>query len=487
MPLPVLSRRTLLSGAAALLATRSLSVRAESALLRPADMRGDIALLRRTYAALHPGLLRYHTPAGIDARFAALDRAAATPMPLGTFYLHLARLLSSIRCGHSYANFYNQRRAVAAALFEAPDRLPFDFLWLGDAMIVTADPFATGIVPGSRIVAIDDRPAAAILAALMPLVRADGHNDAKRRRLLSVQGDDRYETFDVFFSLLFGRARYRLTVEALDGRRRDMTVDAVSLARRRASAHAGIDASGDTPVWTIERRGTAALLTMNNWGLYDSTWDWRGWLDDTIDRLIADRVPRLVVDLRANEGGIDCGNALAERLLTRPVAYEECRRLVRYRTVPADLRPHLDTWDRSFDRLGENAGRFDDRFYDLDTTGDRIDPIAPRGTRYPGQVRVLIGPQNSSATHQFADIVRRSGIATLVGQPTGGNLRGINGGCFYFLQLPGTGLEVDVPLVGRFPFAAQPDRGVEPAIASAPTRADIATRTDRVLLRALGA
>ncbi|MFV3533568.1 hypothetical protein ACNJI7_21330, partial [Mycobacterium tuberculosis] len=93
-------------------------------------------------------------------------------------------------CGHSYVNPYNQRTGVAAALFDVPDRLPFDFLWLGNRMIVTADPFDIGMARGSEVLTIDGRPSGEILAALMPFARADGHNDAKRRRLLSVQGGE---------------------------------------------------------------------------------------------------------------------------------------------------------------------------------------------------------------------------------------------------------------------------------------------------------
>lgn len=486
------SRRDVLGGLGATFAARPLHARTASSPtpLRVAAMRADVAVLRRAYDALHPGLLRYNTASEIDARFETLNEATAAPMTLRAFYLTLSRFLATVRCGHSYANFYNQRSEVAAALFEAPDRLPFEFLWLGDAMVVTADPFATGIVPGSRIQAIDGRSASAILAALMPFVRADGHNDAKRRRLLSVQGDDRYETFDIFFSLLFGQDRYRLTVEDPSGRRRAATVAAVSLAQRRATAHAGVDANGATPIWTVERRtverrGDVALLSMPNWGLYDSKWDWRGWLDQVVDRLVVERVPRLVVDLRANEGGLDCGNALAERLVMRETPFEKVQRLIRYRTVPDDLRPVLDTWDRSFDHLGENATRIDDRFLRLDAPGDRVAPIKPRGKRYEGDVRVLIGPQNSSATFQFADFVRRNRLATLIGEPTGGNRRGINGGCFYFVRLPATELEADLPLIGRFPTIPQPDRGIIPDIAIPITRAEIANGTDSQLRRAL--
>ena len=486
-----ITRRAILEGAGTLAASAipATALGAQGAggpaMLRPAAMQADVAILRDAYEQLHPGLLRYNTPREIDDRFAQLKAAAGRPMTLRAFYLTLSRFLATVRCGHSYANFYNQPRTVAAALFEASDRLPFEFLWLDGAMVVTADPFATGIAPGSRILAIDGRPAGAVLAALMPFARADGHNDAKRRRLLSVQGDDRYEYFDIFFSLLFGRDRYRLTVDDPRGQRLSAVVRGISLAARRGSAHGGIDVTTDAPVWTLARRGDAAILSMPNWGLYDSKWDWRSWLDDTLDRLVAERVPRLVVDLRANEGGLDCGNALAARLLTREVRFEEVRRLVRYRTAPAALRPYLDTWDRSFDHLGEKATRIDDRFYRLDAEQDQIDPVTPRGRRYEGSVRLLIGPQNSSATFQFADFARRTRIATLVGQGTGGNRRGINGGCFYFLKLPGTGLEADLPLIGRFPVTPQPDEGVQPDIIVPVVRADIASGVDRQLARAL--
>ncbi len=481
------SRRAVLGGLGATFAARPLLARALSSptLLGAAAMRADVALLRRAYDVLHPGILRYNTPREIDARFETLDQAVAAPMTLRAFYLTLSRFLATVRCGHSYANFSNQRREVAAALFEAPDRLPLEFLWIGDAMVVTSDPFATGIAPGSCILAINGRSASAILAAMMPFARGDGHNDGKRRRLLSVQGNDRYETFDIFFSMLFGQERYRLTVEDPSGRRRAATVAAVSLAQRRATARTGVDARGDTPVWMIERRGDAALLSMPDWGLYDSKWDWRGWLDEAVDRLVAERVPRLVVDLRRNEGGLDCGNSLAERLVSHETPFEQVQRLVRYRTVPDDLRPALDTWDRRFDHLGENATRIDERFLRLDAKGDRVDPIRPRGKRYEGDVRILIGPQNSSATFQFADFIRRNRLATLIGETTGGNRRGINGGGFYFVRLPATGLEADLPLIGRFPTTPQPDLGITPDIAIPITRADIAKGTDSQLRRAL--
>ncbi len=474
------------AGGAALLSPARLLAAAAPSTLSPAAMRGDLALLRRAYATLHPGLLRYATQRQIDAGFDRLHAEAGRPMTLPAFYLALSRLLAGIRCGHSYANFYNQSKPVQAALFDAPGRLPLQFVWLGDRMIVTADPFATGIVPGSRVLAIDRVPAQAVLAALLKVARADGGNDAKRRQLMSVQGEDGYESFDVFHPLLFGGgSRYALLVEAPDGRRRTALVDAATLAQRRTQQAIPDAGRDDGPIWSVARCGDAAVLTMDGWGLYNSKWDWRGWLDAQVDRLVADRVPRLIVDLRRNEGGEDCGDALVARIADRPIVADPARRLVRYRTLPADLRPYCDTWDRAFDRLGETATRVDDRFLSLAGTDRAATVIAPKGPRFTGRLDVLIGPQNSSATFGFAQMIQRERLGRLIGEPTGGNRRGINGGCFYFFRLPKTGLEVDLPLIGTFPPTPQPDAGIVPDLAVPRTAAAIAAARDDVMARAL--
>jgi hypothetical protein len=453
--------------------------------LAASGLRHDVGLLREVYEALHPGLLRYNSSGTTASRFDALaDAASRGPMSLSAFYLLVSRFLGTVRCGHSYANFYNQPKATRTALFENADRLPFAFRWLGSRMVVTGDPHGIGIARGSEIVAIDGMPVGRLLSDLMPLARADGHNDAKRRRLMSMQSEDRYESFDVFFSLLAGRPRYSLLMESPDGRRSTRIVDAVALAERRKVMRTPA-ATGDSPVWTMERRGASAVLTMPSWALYDSKWDWRNWLDAEIDRLVAERVPALVVDLRGNEGGLDCGDRIVERLISRPTPASDARRLVRYRTVPDAMLRKLDTWDHACDDWGAAAQPFDSRFFQLTGPDQGVRILNPRGRRYAGSVRVLTDPQNSSATHQFAELVRRERLAALIGEPTGGNCRGLNGGYFYTLTLPASQVEVDVPLVGLFPTRTQPDAGVVPDVAAAPSRDDIASGADAAMARAL--
>lgn len=481
----MIDRRRFVIGAAASTGAAAVPALATDGTLASSDMQGDVALLRTAYEALHPGLYRYNTPSEMAARFDALRAACARPMSLPAFYLELSRFLATVRCGHSYANFYNQSKRVQAALFEVPDRLPFQFLWLGGRMVVTRDP-AGVLAPGMEVLRLDGRPAGAVLARLLSVARADGSNDAKRRRLLSVQGEDGYETFDIFHPLLFGsRARHSLVVGGADGRRRTVALASITLADRRAQRPPAVSEADDTPAWTIERRGRTAVLTMPGWGLYNSRWDWRGWLAAAFEGMGRDGARGLVIDIRANEGGLDCGDEVVARLIDRPVSATRYRRLVRYRSIPPALRPQLDTWDRSFDDWGADAQPFDARFFTLNRRDEEGAAITPKGPRFTGRVAVLIGAQNSSATFQFAQLMRRERLATLVGETTGGNRRGINGGAFYFLRLPGTGLEADLPLIGTFPPEPEPDAGIDPDIRVPLTAEAIAAGRDEAMARAL--
>jgi hypothetical protein len=73
----------------------------------------------------------------------------------------------------------------------------------------------------------------------------------------------------------------------------------------------------------------------------------------------------------------------------------------------------------------------------------------------------------------------------LIGEPTGGNRRGINGGSFFFVRLPQSGLAFDLPLMATYPDAAQPDSGLLPDIEVLTSAEDIAHGRDRAVQTAL--
>jgi len=456
----------------------------------PAALQADIALLARIYETLHPGLYRYQTPDQFKERCALLQWNLSRPLTLQDQYLRLSGLLAQVRCGHTYANFFNQSGAVARLIVAPANKLPFYFVWIGSKMIVSANPLGLdGLNRGDEILAIDGVPAAEIQRRLLPYIRADGSNDDKRRVLLSVTGSDRIETFDVFFPLLFpnDRAAFTLTVrDSKQGKTRTVTVVPIDQKQREAMAATAPNLNAPD-YWSLTYpKPDIALLTMPGWALFDVKWDWKARIQAIFEDIAQKGARGLIIDIRDNEGGLDCGYEVIAHLIDRDLPlFADYDRLVRFRSTPADLNPYLDTWDRSFEHLGEGATDLGNGFYRLSNDEDEIRRIAPRGPRFQGKVIVLSGPQNSSATFTFIDLVRRNGLARIYGQPTGGNQRGINGGSFFFVRLPHSGLEADLPLVGTFPKTPKPDAGLTPDVRIDTSADDIARNIDPVLQRAI--
>jgi Peptidase family S41 len=451
-----------------------------------AELASDMDLMVETLATLHPGLLRYNAQIQIDTTMTSIKRSFGGAPDLAQRYLVLSRFLAMLKCGHSYANFFNQKREVQQALFDRRSRLPFAMRWIGEGMFVTSE---QDLMPrGTQVGAINGIPVRTMLAALLPYARADGNNDAKRRNLLGLRGLSQYEFFDVFHGLVYGEPPggvFKLDVKTPDGKISVVEAPALTAAERHAQLPQVAD---DAPVWSwrIDEAHGVAVLTMPGWALYNSQWDWQAWLTEKLDALAADDAAKgLVVDLRGNEGGLDCGNLILERFLRTDSALP-LRRLVRYQKTPAHLNKVLDTWDESFRDWGDKAKRFDSRFFALPAGDATVRPkYGGTGARIDKPLVVLTDAANSSATFAFAQRVKTTRIGKLVGEATGGNQRGINGGAFFFVRLPASGLEFDLPLIGSFPLQPAPDAGIEPDVKVDVAAVDVATGIDTQMERAL--
>ncbi|NNE70548.1 MAG: peptidase S41, partial [Rhodothermales bacterium] len=104
--------------------------------------------------------------------------------------------------------------------------------------------------------------------------------------------------------------------------------------------------------------------------------------------------------------------------------------------------------------------------------------LAPAEDAFVGKVAVLVDATASSATFYLAKAIKEAGVAPLIGQQTGGSLKGLNAGQMVFLTLPNSGIAVDLPLIGSRPSEPGPDRGVEPDVWVEPTVEAIAAGQD---------
>lgn len=441
----------------------------------------DGRILRKAYEAMHPGLYRYSPPARMSARFDRLERDLATATTQAEAFLALTRLTAAVRCGHSFPNPLNQPDATVAALFGGQDRLPFTFQWIDGEMVVTGSA-DDRLKRGLRVLAVDGVSSRQMLDRLLPLARADGSNDAKRAANMELTGYDRFAAFDVYRPLLWKTGPTAVLRSAMPGGpERRIEVACLKEGEPRGAVQPDIP-------FRFEMKDGVGILTMTTWALYDSDFDWRGFITTAMDRLIDERARGLIVDIRDNEGGLDCGDLVLARLIDRDLIKPAYDRYTRYRTAPAELKPYLSTWDRTFLDWGKDATGPDARgLYRMTRFDDRPegDIVRPAGRRFAGPLAVLTSATNSSATFQFALAVRASGRGKLIGQTTGGNLRGINGGGFFFLKLPNSGLEADLPLVATLPRTPQPDAGLAPDIAVRRSAAALARGQDREMAAAL--
>ena len=459
--------------------------------LIPANqLQADFLVLKKAYEEMHPGLHRYNNQAQMDANFKALAAQLNHDLTLRQAYVAFSTFLAKIKCGHSYANFFNQEEPVANALFKGQDKVPFYFRWINRRMIVTRN-FSEDerLKAGTEVLAIDNVPVQTILSRLITVARADGSNDAKRVSYLEVLGRNDYEAFDVYFPMFFPLKgdSFKLRVRTSPGDTpKTLNVRALTYEQRLAPVKVAVEKrrTGAEQVWDFEFLDEhTAYLRMPTWALYNSKWDWKQFLNKLFDQLAEKKTANLIIDLRGNEGGLDVGDVILSRLIKQDLRLDEFKRLVRYRKASEELKPYLITWDKSFFDWGGAAVESGDGFYQLKRDGDTEDGKIIKASDRPfaGRTFVLVDASNSSATFEFAQTVQQNKLATLVGQPTGGNQRGINGGAFFFLRLPNSKIEIDLPLIGYFPPGKRPDAGLQPDILIQPALKNIAQGTDAEL------
>ncbi|WP_338848679.1 S41 family peptidase [Massilia sp. W12] len=436
--------------------------------LTPAQAAQEMRIVKRSLQALHPALTKYRSQAEIEQAFARFESAAQAAGDSSRMYLAVAQLSAFIRCSHTWPNVNNQQGGSKAALLGAANKLPFTLRLVQGRWLVLASAVPE-VAAGDEIVALNGLSAPQIVAQMLPYLRADGASDAKRLQQLNHDRSD-YSQMDMLWPLLSPplAGRYRVQLRQPDSSvTRELEAPALTL-QARAAALAKQGVSGPDSAWRFQIQGQTGYLTLPNFAFWNSKFDWAGFLRQSFAELQARQTPYLVIDIRQNEGGDGAiADALLSYLLKQPLQYSLQQNISQYERVPYNLVRYLDTWDYSFfDRTGEveklNSGTASGKY--LVTARQGMHTITPQPRPYAGKVYLLISAENSSATFVLAKLSKQSGAATLVGQSTGGNLRGLNGGQLTWLTLPHSGVALDIPLLAGQYSADTPDAGIAPDV-----------------------
>lgn len=453
---------------AALLLLSPLAARAQQvpvgARLSAEQVRRDMAILRRTMVELHPGLYRYLAPAQFDSIFTDITRPLAAGATRGELYLAATRIAAAARCGHTWTNPLNQAPAVMEELFRRQDKLPLRLELVEDRFLVLASAVPE-VHAGDELVAVQGISSAEIVREALPYLRADGASDGKRRAQLSHGTEP--SAMDALFPLLHPPVggRYELMVRARSAARAiALSVAATTTARRDSTLVAQGNRLPATD-WSFAITGDTAVMTLPTFVVRGAKTDWKAWLRDAFTQLDERRIPLLVLDIRRNEGGDgEVVDSVLSYLVHESRAVPVSRPESAYERVPYVLARFLETWDFGFfDRTGKVV-KTQGRNWQLSTAPAIPDTVRPAARRYRGTTVLLVGPENSSAGFLLARRAKESHVALVVGQPTGGNYRGLNGGELAWVTLPNSGVAVDIPLIAWMPATPQFDTPVIPDV-----------------------
>jgi len=455
----------------------------------------DFELVKTAYTTMHPGLYRYNTPAQVERNLANLKANLSKDLTIPEAYIAFSKFVATIKCGHTYANYWNQPTIVKRSVTYQADKVPFHFRIAENRMIVTQSAFEHPMLQlGTEILAINSKPIEEILATLIPLQRTDGANVGQQIVNLQLFGADKFEPFDMYFPILFPptNGAYELTIADFTTKEK-ATIKVPAMSRKERvklikKRFPDMIPEVGPDLWQFKMiDDQTALLTLHSFSIWNWDFDWKAYIDNVFKQLKTNAVPNLIIDIRLNGGGADMvGLELLKNISQQPIVFPARKEMSRFTEFPASVKPYLGTWDKWFETKGINKFKpIEEGYYSMNGEISAAQTFKPYKDNYKGKVFLLVSPFNSSATYYLAGTAQRIKAATLVGQETGGNQQGINGGLIYFLTLPNSHIELDIPVVGDFQIGEKPDSGYLPEVLVQPNVADIANGVDSELAAAL--
>jgi hypothetical protein len=387
---------------------------------------------------------------------------------------------------------------LKGGLFNRRNYLPFYFQIIDGKMIITANASSKNISLGSEITAINSVAVSQIIAQLLTVTKADGSSTLEHRINsigLSRNEAETFALFDWYFPLFFPLKDEIYTLEAIDFAKQKPTkfqILAMTKAERTAEM---AKRYGPTPTyddgWKFDMQDdSVGYLKIDNsitWRL--KTIKFKEFLANAFATLRAKNSKNLIIDLRGNGGGsMDIGFELSRYLARKTLPpYAESRRLVRNVAPQTDLLQYLDTYSDEL-KEGLKTGvpanmrrKFDANYWEI-TGRENYPAVEPYANNFRGKAFIIADSSNASATFQFLAYAQKNKLATIVGQTTGGNQQGINGGNYFFLSLPNSKIEIDIPVYFQAPMRMQKDESVRPDVYLKPIPENVGKGLDMELL-----
>ena len=434
----------------------------------------DISILKKIVQYVHPSIYAFRDSISLQDDFKILANELKNDPSLTNAYGCISKFAAKIKCSHTFTNPWNQGPTIEKALFHQPDKLPFTFNRIGKNLYIDKNASENKrLKKGLSIISINGIGTEDVLERLAGYVTSDGNNYEKKLERLTLTGSEKFALFDIFYPIEFGKTEtFELVLRDLNTNEEfETSVKSTSKTNRTKVLMERYDniTISLRDGWNFEILDkSTAILSISSFAVHRNEFDWKDFLDNVFSRLNQQSVENFIIDIRGNEGGQgEVGEYILKRLVQKPFTIMGTESSVSYLNIPDDFKKYMNTWDKfPYDFQTKISGQKAGKYLLKKKYTLKSKTYKPLKSSFTGSVYLLTDASNSSATHIMATYAQQMDNVTIVGQETGGNQLGINGSFMFFLRLPNTKVELDIPVVHMVIPTGKPlvDGGVVPDV-----------------------
>jgi len=416
------------------------------------ELKEDAQILISDLKACHPALYEYTTQHEFDSLAMEFELELNDSLTEEEFHIRVRKFLRVIDCGHTSAKPSEEWYSM---MHKGVSTIPIHILLHKEEMYVQ-NVFARNAdsLIGAKILGINGVSAAEVLEELKSIVGRDGVGDFYVLRNVE-------RIFQTYYLFLYGsKEYYKVDLELSTGK-----MISVSLAGKRPikrqvqKQHELIEELNfpQTSFGFIDSTKKTAVMDLNSF----PSKKYGKFYRKTFKALSENESEVLILDVRGNGGGsFPNGNKLLRYLMherftldfSRPKKQEK-----RSKYVKTNFTGKIARFNYSVipDRNKEDP----DRNYQI-----RFKPV--KRNQFQGKVYIITDGWSFSTASYVTSKLKNAGVATVVGEETGGGEVTFNAVLKWDLTLPHTKLQVSIPM---YHVDIQPDMedtgsGVVPSI-----------------------
>jgi len=438
----------------------------------PQELKHDLDFLFQTYSDVHPNLYASISKSSVLKKIDKVKNEMTYPMTRTDFYIKVAPIVTLLSDGHTNLFYpfeeYNHRAKNGGLVF------PFDLTLRHDDVLIKANYSSdSSIVAGTKLISINEVPSKTIVDSLLQF------KTGKRITF-------RYNSLERQFRALLW------TVYKFDNQFK------VVLLSPSAKKPDTLQVNGVT-VETIKAKRNISTLSVVNYSFHSLPGEKIGiidfryffdldkfnvFLEQTFKQIKAERINRLIIDIRNNGGGSSkLGDALLNYLTNEPFVQGSRMEVKASKQIKAYYKkfiPGILRWLplQFVNSFGRKLWATPEDSLAVFSFEPEQPPDNPLG--FNGKIYVLIGAHTFSSATLLAATIKDYNIGILVGEETGGLATGF--GDVYPFDLPHTHLFAGVSHK-RFvrPSGEDDGRGVLPDYEVKQSKENLSNGLDTVM------